>query len=201
MFIDDMREIEGAVHVVPGYARDAACGTIITCDLTEVQAFPGVVCVLTAKDIPGKNDCSPALGDDPIFAEKEIVFHGQVIFAVVAETRDTARRAARLAKIEIAKLKPVVTADEAMQAGTLDVLPEYTFIRKDADAAIAASSQSLLDSFLVGGQEHFYLEGQIAMSVPDEKGGMTVLLLHPTPNRSSTLCGTDVGCAGRRRYL
>lgn len=181
-YIDDMREPEGLVHVVPGYARDGTCGRITTCDLSAVQSFPGVVRVLTARDIPGSNDCSPAMGDDPILAGDEIIFHGQVVFAVVANTRDAARRAARLARITIDKTRPVVTADEAMKAGTTDVLPEYSFARKDAVAAIASSSQSLLDSFLVGGQEHFYLEGQIALTLPEEKGGMTVYssTQHPT---------------------
>lgn len=182
IYIDDMREPEGLVHVVPGYAKDGACGHITSCDLSAVQSATGVIRVLTAKDIPGKNDCSPAMGDDLIFATDEIVFHGQVIFAVVAVTRDAARRAARLARITVEKKKPVVTADEAMKAGTVDVLPEYTFTRKDAASAIAASNQSVLDSFLVGGQEHFYLEGQIALTLPDEKGGMTVYssTQHPT---------------------
>ncbi len=181
-YIDDMREPEGLLHVVPGFARDAACGRIAACDLSAVQAYPGVVRVITAKDIPGKNDCSPAMGDDLVLAHDEIIFHGQVIFAVVAVSRDAARRAARLARITIAKTKPVVSADDAMRMGTVDVLPEYTFTRKDAAAAISGSPQSLLDSYLVGGQEHFYLEGQIAMSLPDEKGGMTIYssTQHPT---------------------
>ncbi len=102
VYIDDMREPEGTLHVEPGYAPNDARGKITSLDLDAVRAFPGVVAVLTAKDIPGVNDCSPALGDDPIFAEGVIEFHGQVIFAVVAETREIARRAARLAKIEVA---------------------------------------------------------------------------------------------------
>ena len=132
-YIDDLREPEGTVHVVPGYARDAAKGKIIKVDLDEVRSAPGVVAVLTAKDIPGINDCSPALGDDPIFAETEIAFHGQVIFAVVAETRDAARRAALLAKIEIATETPAVSTGDAINMGTPDILPPYAFKRKDAE--------------------------------------------------------------------
>ena len=181
-YIDDLREPEGLLHVAPGYARDAACGQITLCDLSAVKSSPGVVCVLTAKDIPGKNDCSPSIGGDPILADGEILFHGQVVFAVVATTREAARRAVRLAKITIDKKTPIVTADEALRAGTGDVLPEYSFTRKDASAAIASSGQSILDSFLIGGQEHFYLEGQIGMALPEENGGMTVLssTQHPT---------------------
>jgi xanthine dehydrogenase large subunit len=90
-YIDDIREPDGVLHVVPGYARDAAKGKLLKVDLEAVRGAPGIVAVLTAADIPGVNDCSPALGDDPIFAKGEIAFHGQVIFAVVAETRDAGK--------------------------------------------------------------------------------------------------------------
>ena len=113
-YIDDMREPEGTLHVEPGYAPNDARGKVTSLNLGAVRAFPGVVAVLTAKDIPGVNDCSPGPGDDPIFAEGEIEFHGQVIFAVVAETREIARRAARLAKIEVAAMTPAVTVEDAL---------------------------------------------------------------------------------------
>ena len=181
-YIDDMREPEGTVHVVPGYAPDAAKGKIIKVDLDAVRSTPGVVAILTAKDIPGINDCSPALGDDPIFAETEIAFHGQVIFAVVAETRDAARRATLLAKIEIAAEIPAVSTDDAVTMGTPDILPPYAFERKNAIKAVAASKHKLQESFRIGGQEHFYLEGQVSLAVPEEHGGMTVhcSTQHPT---------------------
>ena len=57
-------------------------------DLASVRAAPGVVAVLSAADIPGRNDVSPVKGDDPMFAESHVEFHGQVIFAVVARSRD-----------------------------------------------------------------------------------------------------------------
>ena len=80
-YIDDMREPDGTVHVAPGYAKLGARGKITKLDLSAVRNSAGVIAVLTAEDIPAKNDCSPTLGDDPIFAESEIQFHGQVIFA------------------------------------------------------------------------------------------------------------------------
>ena len=61
-----------------------------------MRAAPGVVAVLTAADIPGKNDIGPVFADDPLFADGEVMFHGQALFAVVAGRRDAARRAARL---------------------------------------------------------------------------------------------------------
>lgn len=181
-YIDDLREPEGLLHVAPGYAREGARGTILSIDLSEVEKAPGVVRVLTAKDIPGQNDCSPSIGGDPILADGEIIFHGQVIFAVVAKTRDQARRAARLGKIRISARKPVVTADDAVIRSSDDVLPEYTFTRGDVADVIAKSGSMLVDSFLIGGQEHFYLEGQIALALPDDNGGMLVhsSTQHPT---------------------
>jgi xanthine dehydrogenase large subunit len=181
-YIDDIREPEGLLHVAPGYAREGAKGKLITVDLDAVRGVPGVVAVLTAKDIPGINDCSPALGDDPIFAETEIAFHGQVIFAVVAETRDAARRAARLAKIEVAAEIPAVSTDDAINMDTKDILPPYAFKRKDAAKTVASSKYKIEESFRIGGQEHFYLEGQVSLAVPEEHGGMTVhcSTQHPT---------------------
>ena len=182
VYIDDMREPEGTLHVAPGYALDGAKGRITSCDLDAVRSFPGVVAVLAAKDIPGINDCSPAMGDDPILADGEILFHGQVVFAVVAETRDAARRAARLAKIEIAKELAAITVEDALEQGTEDILPPYEFRRGDPGKLIAASKSAISDSFHVGGQEHFYLEGQVAMAMPEEAGGMLVYssTQHPT---------------------
>jgi xanthine dehydrogenase large subunit len=182
VYIDDMREPDGTLHVEPGYAPNDAHGKIVSLNLEAVRAFPGVVTVLTVKDIPGVNDCSPALGDDPIFAEGVIEFHGQVVFAVVAETREIARRAARLAKIEIAGKAPAVTVEHALAMGTKDVLPEYAFTHGDVDKALKASAHLIEESFHVGGQEHFYIEGQVALALPEEKGGMTVYssTQHPT---------------------
>ncbi len=174
IYIDDMREPEGTLHVAPGYARGAAKGKITSLNLDAVRAAPGVIGVLTAADIPGHNDCSPALGDDPILADGRIDFHGQVIFAVIATTREAARQAALLARIEIAAETPAVTVDDAITMQTADVLPAYGFGRGDVAEALAASTWRQEESFLIGGQEHFYLEGQVAFAMPDEQGGMIV---------------------------
>ncbi|HWT97189.1 MAG TPA: xanthine dehydrogenase molybdopterin binding subunit [Terriglobales bacterium] len=174
IYIDDMRESEGTLHVAPGYALDGARGRIKSLDLSAVRQAPDVVAVLTAADIPGKNDCSPNAGDDPIFAEGEIFFHGQVVFAVVAKTRDAARQAARLARIEIDQQRPAISVDDAVAMRTEDILPPFQFGHGDVAAALAAAPQRIEESFLVGGQEHFYLEGQVAFAMPDEQGGMIV---------------------------
>ena len=179
-YIDDLREPDGTLHIAIGMSPKAR-GHIRLLDLSKVEAAPGVVCVLTAADIPGKNDISPALGDDPMFAEAHVAFHGQALFAVVAETRDQARRAARLATVEIAEERPSVSVEDAL-ARDETVLPDYAFGRGDADAAIADAPLSLEGSFRIGGQEHFYLEGQAALAIPGEDGELHVhsSTQHPT---------------------
>ena len=180
-FIDDVPEPATLVHVAPGYAPLGARGRIATLDLDAVRAAPGVVAVLTAADIPGSNDCSPVFGDDPILADGRVQFHGQVVFAVAARSRDEARRASRLARIEVEEEAPRVSVEAGLASGET-ILPDYQFLRGEPGAEIRRAPHSASGSLHVGGQEHFYLEGQVALALPGEGGAMHVLssTQHPT---------------------
>jgi xanthine dehydrogenase large subunit len=167
VYIDDMREPDGTVHVVPGFAKEGAVGKITKVDLSAVRSAPGVIAVYTAQDIPASNDCSPIMGDDPILAKGEIQFHGQVIFAVVANTREAALRARLFAKIEIEKSTPIVNVEDSKT----DLLPPYVFKKGDIKKS---ASHKISGELNIGGQEHFYLEGQVAFAIPQEQGGMLV---------------------------
>jgi xanthine dehydrogenase large subunit len=173
-YIDDVPEPAGTLHAVPAGAPIAR-GRIVSLDLSAVRATSGVVAVLTAADIPGKNDCSPVDFDvDPVIAGERVQFHGQVIFLVVAGTRDIARRAAKRARIETVAETPAVSSEDAITRGST-VMPDYAFGRGDVPAGIAAAEHSLAGTLQIGGQEHFYLEGQVALAVPGEDGDMFVL--------------------------
>ena len=171
-YIDDILEPTGTLHIAPGLST-VACGKLLKLDLAKVLAAPGVVCVLTAADIPGENDVSHGLGDDPVFADKVVSFAGQVLFAVVARTRDEARRAAKLAHVEIEPGKPLLTIEDALAENAL-VLPDYDFAQGNAKAALDVAEKRLEGVLRIGGQEHFYLEGQAALAVPGEAGEMQV---------------------------
>ncbi len=178
-YVDDVVELGGTLHLAPGYAKDGACGKIRKLDLSAVRAAAGVVKVLTADDIPHLNDCSPVgAGDDPILARGRIEFHGQVVFAVVAQSRAQARAAARLAVIEIEQEKPAVTIAQSKS----DLLKPYTFISKGISKAQKSAVHKHRGQLKIGGQEHFYLEGQVAYAIPQEKGGMFIhsSTQHPT---------------------
>ena len=171
-YVDDIREPEGALHIAVGMANKAR-GKLKALSLEAVRAAPGVVTVLAAGDIPGKNDVAPVFADEPLFADREVIFHGQALFAVVARTRDEARRAARLAKIDIEPKTPAVTIADALVAGAR-VQDDYAFGRGDAVAAIGKAAHRLDGQFSIGGQEHFYLEGQASFAFPGEGDEMTV---------------------------
>jgi xanthine dehydrogenase large subunit len=180
-YIDDMLEPIGTLHLAVGYAPIAA-GRVTSLDLEATKASPGVVTVLTAADIPGKNDMSPKeIGDDPVIAGDTVMFYGQVIFAVVADTRDEARRAVQKARISTAPSMPAIDIDDALVADT-KVLPDYVFQRGEPAEEMIRAPRQVTGEFRIGGQEHFYLEGQIALAIPGEDGDMLVhsSTQHPT---------------------
>jgi len=173
-YIDDMVEPAGTLHACLGLSQRAHA-KIVALDLEKVCAAPGVVTVLTPKDIAGRNDISPTgLNDEPVFACDDVQFFGQPIFAVIAQTRAQARRAASLAIIEYQDLAAVVDIDEALENGAALVCEPLTLQRGDVEGEMAKAPLSLSGTMRVGGQDHFYLEGQIAIAVPGEDDEIVV---------------------------
>jgi len=173
-YIDDIAEPRGTLHAYLGLSTRAHA-EIVAMDLDAVRAAPGVVGVLTAADIPGENDVSSAhKHDDPVFAEGRVQFHGQPMFAVIGETREAARRAARLAQIEYRDLPPLLSMEAAVEAGARLVTDPLKLERGDADAGLAASTHRVKGRVKIGGQEHFYLESQIAFAHPGEDEDVVV---------------------------
>jgi xanthine dehydrogenase large subunit len=176
-YTDDLPEAAGTLHAALGLSP-LAHGLIEALDLAPIRAMPGVVAVLSAADIPGRNDCGALVHDDPILAGEAgdtLRYLGQPVFVVIARSRTEARRAAAQARqaIRAQALAPVLTAAEAHAAGQY-VVPPMHMLRGDAGAAIAAAPQQIDCHWSVGGQEQFYLEGQIAYALPQEDGGMQV---------------------------
>jgi xanthine dehydrogenase large subunit len=174
VYIDDLPEPAGLLHVYFGTSAEAHA-RITKLDLDPVRAAEGVVLVLAAADIPGENDISPThRHDEPVFASDIVEFVGQPIFAVAARTRNLARRAARLAVMDYEPLEPVLSIEAAKQTGVL-VTDPLILVRGDAPAALERAPHRLSGRMSVGGQDHFYLEGQIAMAIPGEDDEVTVI--------------------------
>jgi xanthine dehydrogenase large subunit len=143
-YVDDIPEPAGTLHLALGLT-DRAHARLLALDLTVVTAAPGVAGVLTAADIPGENDVSPTTRhDDPVFATDRVEFHGQPIFAVVAATREAARRAARLAQVEYEDLPAVFDVAEALKANGPLVTEALKLERGDVARAMAAAPRRLL---------------------------------------------------------
>jgi xanthine dehydrogenase large subunit len=176
-YIDDLPELAGTLHVALGMSP-VAHGLLVDIDLEKIRALPGVVWVMTAADIPGPNDCGSIVHDEPILAEGTVRYLGQPVFAVIAKTRDAARRAAAMAKtvLTITPLPVVLTPRGAHAQGSYVVPPMHLSRSTSGGAsnAIAAAPHQLQGQLSVGGQEQFYLEGQISYAVPKENDGMLV---------------------------
>ena len=179
-YADDIPVPANTLHVALGLSQ-IAHGRILAMDLSAVHAAAGVVAVLTAADIIGENNYGPVLKDDPIFAFDVVQCVGQPLFAVVATSVEAARRAALLGKVTMEELPAILAIREALAQQSF-VLPSRTMERGDADAALAAAAHTLSGSFSLGGQEHFYLEGHIALALPQDDGSLLIhsSTQHPT---------------------
>ncbi len=171
-YTDDLPEPRGTLHVALGVSP-LAHGRLRALDLSAVRAAPGVVDVIVAADVPGENDVGPIQHDDPILADGVVQFVGQPVFAVAATSVNAARAAALLARFDIEPLPAILTIDDALAAESF-VLPPVHVKRGDATAAIKSAPRRLRGSACAGGQDHFYLEGQIALAIPRERGGMQI---------------------------
>ncbi|WP_297006821.1 xanthine dehydrogenase molybdopterin binding subunit, partial [Thalassospira sp. UBA6510] len=193
VYIDDINEPFGTLHLAPG-AATIAHGKITKLDLSKVRSAPGVVCVLTADDIPGVNDVSPAhTHDEPVLPDGIVQFYGQPVFCVAAETRAQARAAAQLAEIEYEELPAVLDVAEALEK-QLFVAPPHVMKQGDAKAALARAKHRHAGRMDIGGQDHFYLEGQISFAIPGEDGDV---LLHCSTQHPSEVQHNIANVLGR----
>jgi xanthine dehydrogenase large subunit len=172
-YVDDIACPPDALHLYAGMATKTHA-RIRRMDLGAVRSAPGVVAVLTSDDIPGSNDVSPVgAGDDPVLCAGEVVFHGQVLFAVAAESFAAARAAAKLAVVEYEDLPAILSVEDALYVDS-SLLPPHVMRRGDAEAALAASPERLRGRSRIGGQDHFYLEGQVSLALPMEDGDVLI---------------------------
>ncbi len=177
-YVDDYALPANCVHLAFGLSEKAHAD--FTLDITAVRAAAGVIDVLVAADLPAKNDVSPTPDPEPMLAVNTVHYIGQPMFLVVADTHLNARRAARLGAVTYAEKPPLVTLDDAIAANSTFGAP-LTFAIGDAKAALAAAPHRVSGSMEIGGQEHFYLEGQAAYALPEE-GDIRVVssTQHPT---------------------
>jgi xanthine dehydrogenase large subunit len=166
-YVDDIPELKGTLYAAP-IMSTVAHGKLLGVDCQAALAMPGVVDVVLAADIPGDAVLAAFAHDEPIFAVDTVAHVGQVIGLVVAESVMQARRAARKVQCHIQALPAVLHVRDALAAQSY-VLPPVVVKRGDAALALRTARHTLHGTLEVGGQEHFYLEGQVAYALPQEQ--------------------------------
>ena len=179
-YADDIPLPANALHGAFGLSV-MAHGRLCELDLAPVREMPGVIAVVAAADVPGDNNYGGAQHDDPIFAEGLVQYAGQPLFGVAATSCTLARKAARAARVSCEPLPVILDIREALAAQSY-VLPSAHLVRGRPHEMLPQAAHRLRGSLRMGGQDHFYLEGQIAIAVPQEDGTMQIVssTQHPT---------------------
>ena len=190
-YTDDLPEPRDLLHVAVGMSAKAHA-RIRGIDLSQVIASAGVVDACVAADIPGENNCGPIIHDEQILAADVAEYAGHALFAVAAETVDQARKATRLAQVDYEELAAILDPLDAVAKRSF-VLPSETIRRGDPEQAIAAAPHRLKRRLELGGQDQFYLEGHVAMAIPQEDGGLLVYssTQHPDEVQHLVAAATD----------
>jgi xanthine dehydrogenase large subunit len=172
LYADDIPLPANTLHAAFGLSS-IAHGRIRAMDLAAVEESPGVVTVATAADVPGENNYGSAVHDDPIFAHGVVEYAGQPLFAVAADSYTAARKAARRGRVDYEPL-PAILDIRAALAAQATVLPSQRLARGRPAEVLEKAPHRMQGTVHIGGQDHFYLEGQIAIAIPQEDGGMLV---------------------------
>ncbi|MEP3844663.1 MAG: xanthine dehydrogenase molybdopterin binding subunit [Paracoccaceae bacterium] len=180
-YVDDIPTPADTLHLAFG-TSSIASGTLNAMDLTAVRNSDGVVAVLTADDLPHSNDVSPSIHDEPLLATQTVNYVGQPLFLVIANSHRTARYAARQASVDIDQTRPIFTIQDALDANSRFEDGPRVYGRGDVPGALNTAPHRHSGCIHMGGQEHFYLEGQAALAVPQEGEDMVVhsSTQHPT---------------------
>ncbi|WP_136706494.1 xanthine dehydrogenase molybdopterin binding subunit [Agromyces sp. H66] len=168
---------------------------LVSLDVRDALTVPGVVRVLTAADVPGANDAGSS-GDEPLFPS-EAMFHGHALAWVLAEDAESARLGAAAVKVAYDPLPSIVTAAEAIEAGSFQGIPR-TIRRGDPERALAAAPHVFEGTTLIGGQEHFYLETHASLAHVDSEGQVFVDCSTQNPSEAQHIVAHVLGVPSNR---
>ncbi|KHN90473.1 xanthine dehydrogenase molybdopterin binding subunit [Pectobacterium actinidiae] len=179
-YVDDKPTLPGLLHLCPVLSEHAHAH-ILDIDTQACLAVPGVIRVLSWQDVPGELDVGALAPGEPLFAKETVEYHGQVVLTVVAESEQAAQTGANAVNITYQPLEAVLDVEEALRR-ELWVEAPHIHQRGDVDTALSHAPHRIQGQFHIGGQEHFYLEGQVAMALPGEDHTLQVFssTQHPT---------------------
>jgi len=179
LYVDDVPFAKNEL-IVDHFWSPVAHGRIRSLDTTAACAVPGIVALYTYHDL-AHNLFGPIIKDEILLAEDVVTFIGQPIVVIAAENREAIRLAKAAIKIDIEKLEPVFTIDDAKRK-KLFIGPTRRIARGDWEAAFANAEHILEGTWTNGGQDHFYLESQAAIAYPGEFDQLHVLSSTQNPS-------------------
>jgi len=190
VYIDDSTRYRDQLHVAIGGSQIAS-GEVTALDLSGVYSSPGVVDVLTESDLPALKDIGPVFPGDPLLSGT-IEFFGQAMFAVAASSHTLARQGVEKASVTYHEREPLLDIEAAIASKSW-VRPPHTMHRGDVESAYDHAPRKLSGQIALGGQDHFYLEGQAALAVPEEHGGVTVYSSNQNPTEAQKIIAEVLG--------
>lgn len=190
-YIDDLRPLAGELYV--GFVGSPiAAGRMLSVDTTAAAAMPGVVACYTAADVPGHNMFGVVVMDEPFLADGELLYLGQPVAVVAAESPAVLEKARKAVRVEYHAAEPLLDLEESIRRKKF-LGPERRIARGDVDAELAASAHRLSGEFTSGGQEQFYLESQAAVAYPGEQGQVVVHSSTQNPTEIQALVAEMLG--------
>lgn len=191
LYLDDLPP--RADELLVGFVGSpVAAGKIEAIEWEAARAVCGVVTILTAADIPGENLFGPLFRDEPVLADSEVLYLGQPVVIVAAETREGLELARRKVQIRVAASEPILSIQRAKELGRF-LGPARQIRRGDPETALAAAPHRLSGVFHNLGQEHFYLESMAALAYPGEDGQMFVHVTTQNPTEIQHVVAEALG--------
>ena len=190
-YVDDLPAPANCLHAAPIYAR-IACGRVSSMDLAAVERSPGVRLVLSHHDIPGVNQVGPVVPDEPLLSPGDVHYHGQLLALVVADSLEQARLAAERAQLSYQQQAPLLDVEQAYAQDSL-LGPDLCFSRGDPAAELKRCPHRLRRRYVIGGQEHFYLEGQVALATPEENEELQIFSSTQYPSEVQSVAAQVLG--------
>jgi xanthine dehydrogenase large subunit len=186
VYTDDLPEPPGTLQAYV-LMSPRAHARIVRLDTEAARAMPGVAAIVAAEDIPGRNDVGPIFAGEPILAPGVVEYIGMPVLAIAATSVKAARAAAAVVRIDYEDRPAILSIEEALAAKSF-VCPPHEMRRGDAARGLARAPRQIKGEWRCGGQDHFYLEGQVALAVPQEDGDMLVLssTQHPSEIQKMT---------------
>jgi xanthine dehydrogenase large subunit len=190
IYIDDMPFAKNEL-LVDFFWSPVAHGRIRALDLAAARRVPGVVALFTHRDLH-HNLFGPIIQDELLLAEDVVTFIGMPIVVIAAESRQAIREAKAAIVIDIERLEPVFTIDDAKRKKQF-IGKTMKIERGDVAAAFARARHVLRGTFINGGQDHFYLESQAALAQPGEFDQLVVHSSTQHPSEVQDVIGHLLG--------